>query len=56
MAKPCHQLETGGMFLFKKTDAYGKVWTTWVPHNKEVSRFVIQYIIRQTGKQREEFE
>ena len=41
---------------FKKTDKEGKVWTTWVPHHKEVSVFVINYIIRQTGKPREEFE
>jgi len=27
-----------------------------VPHHKEVSVFVIQYIIKQTKKPREEFE
>ncbi len=41
---------------FKKTDAEGKVLATWVPHHKEVSVFVINYITRQTGKPREEFE
>jgi len=41
---------------FKKTDASRKVWTTWVPHHSEVSVFVVKYIIRQTGKPREEFE
>lgn len=30
--------------------------TTWVPHHKEVTVFVIQYIIRQTEKPRSEFE
>ncbi len=32
-----------------------KVLITWVPHHKEVSLFVLQYIIKQTGKPREEF-
>lgn len=40
---------------FKKTVS-DKVLTTWIPHHKEVSVFVIQFIIRQTGKLREEFE
>lgn len=40
---------------FKKTDLKGKVWTTWVPHQREISVFVVKYIIRQTGKSREEF-
>ena len=40
---------------FKKSSE-GKVLTTWVPHHSEVSVFVIQHIIRQTGKPREEFE
>ena len=33
----------------------GKVWTTWVPHHREVTVFVLRYIIRQTGKQHEDF-
>ena len=41
---------------FKRTDSSGKVLTTWVPHHKEVTVFVIKYIIRQTGKDRKEFE
>lgn len=40
---------------FKKFDPDGKVWITWVPHHKEVTLFVIKYIIKQTGKPREEF-
>lgn len=40
---------------FKKTDALGKVLTTWVPHGREVTIFVLQYIIKQTGIPREEF-
>ena len=33
---------------FKKTEPSGKVLTTWVPHHKEVSRFVIQCISHKT--------
>ena len=33
-----------------------RVLTTWVPHHSEVSVFVIQYIIKQTEKERSEFE
>ena len=33
-----------------------RVLTTWVPHHSEVTVFVIQYIIKQTEKQRSEFE
>jgi len=40
---------------FKKVDADGKVWTTWVPHHREVTIFVLKYVVRQTGKSREEF-
>lgn len=40
----------------KKVDSEGKILTTWVPHHSEVSVFVIQHIIRQTRKPREEFE
>jgi len=50
------EARTSRHITFKKTDASGKVWTTWVPHHNEVSVFVIKYIIRQTGKLREEFE
>lgn len=41
---------------FKKKLPDGKVLTTWVPHHREVTVFVIQYVIKQTGKSREEFE
>ncbi len=41
---------------FKKTTSTGSVLTTWVPHHKEITRFVIGYIIKQTKKPREEFE
>ncbi|MBI5754828.1 type II toxin-antitoxin system HicA family toxin [Candidatus Peregrinibacteria bacterium] len=41
---------------FKKITREEKVLTTWVPHHREVTIFVIQYIIKQTGKPREEFE
>lgn len=50
------KVRSGKHITFKKTDASGKVWITWVPHHDEVSVFVIKYIIRQTGKQKEEFE
>ena len=50
------QARSGKHSTFKKTDSEGKVLTTWVPHHKEVTAFVIKYIIRQTGKPKEEFE
>ena len=34
---------------FKKILPSGKVLTTWVPHGNEVTIFVLQYIIKQTG-------
>ena len=40
---------------YKKEDTNGRVWTTWVPQHEEVTVFVLKYIIRQTGKSREEF-
>jgi len=40
---------------FKKKLNDGRVLTTWVPHHTEVSVFVIQYIIKQTEKPRQEF-
>jgi len=39
---------------FKK-NSDGNVLTTWVPHGNEITVFVIKYIIRQTGKPKEEF-
>ncbi|MDP2974314.1 MAG: type II toxin-antitoxin system HicA family toxin [Candidatus Diapherotrites archaeon] len=50
------QARSGKHITFKKTDSKGKVWTTWVPHHKEVTAFVVKYIIRQTGKPKEEFQ
>ncbi|MBI2542695.1 MAG: type II toxin-antitoxin system HicA family toxin [Candidatus Aenigmarchaeota archaeon] len=50
------EIRSGRHITFKKTGADGKVWTTWVPHHNEVTIFVIKYIIKQTGKPREEFE
>lgn len=49
------QVRTGKHITFKKTNSDGTVLTTWVPHHREVTLFVIQFIIRQTGKPREEF-
>ncbi|MCK4497257.1 MAG: type II toxin-antitoxin system HicA family toxin [Candidatus Aenigmarchaeota archaeon] len=40
---------------FKKIGSDGKVWITWVPRHREITLFVIKYIIKQTGKSREEF-
>jgi len=33
-----------------------RILTTWVPHHTEVTVFVIQYIIRQSERERSEFE
>ncbi|MBS3061509.1 MAG: type II toxin-antitoxin system HicA family toxin [Candidatus Diapherotrites archaeon] len=49
------QARSGKHITFKKTDADGNVLTTWVPHHKTVTVFVIKYIIKQTGKQKQEF-
>ncbi len=49
------QVRSRKHITFKKTDSEGRIWTTWVPHSREVTLFVIQYIIKQTGKPREEF-
>ncbi|MCD6414292.1 MAG: type II toxin-antitoxin system HicA family toxin [Candidatus Diapherotrites archaeon] len=40
---------------YKKKVSRNKILTTWVPHHKTVTLFVIQHIIRQTEKPREEF-
>lgn len=40
---------------FKKKVSSDRVLTTWVPHSNEISVFVIEYIIKQTEKSREEF-
>ncbi len=56
-------LESNGFYFarseshltYKKNLPDGTVLTTWVPHHREVSVTVIQFIIKQTGKPREEF-
>lgn len=50
------KVKSGKHITFKKTFENGKILTTWVPHHREVTVFVIQYIIKQTGKPRREFE
>ena len=49
------QVRAGKHLTFKRVDPDGRVWTTWVPHHREVTVFVLMYIIKQTGKRREEF-
>jgi len=51
-----NEVRSGKHITFKKKDKNNQILTTWVPHHKEVSVFVIGYIIRQTRKPREEFE
>ena len=46
----------GKHITLKKVTANGRVLTTWVPHHREVTVFVIGYIIKQTEKSRSEFE
>lgn len=50
------QVRSESHITFKRTTNDGRVLTTWVPHHREVTVFVIQHIIRQTGKDRKEFE
>jgi len=50
------KVREGKHITFKKTTSDGRVLTTWVPHHKEVTVFVIQYIIKQAEKPRSEFE
>ena len=50
------EVRSGKHITFKKTDSSSRVWTTWVPHQNEVTVFVLRYIIRQSGKDRKEFE
>ena len=49
------EVRSGKHITFKKTETDGTVKTTWVPHHKEVSVFVINYIIKQTDIPREKF-
>lgn len=50
------QVRSESHITFKKTTQDGRVLTTWVPHHNEVTLFVIQHIIRQSEKPRNEFE
>ena len=45
----------GKHITFKKYLPDGEVLTTWVPYHSEISVFVLQYIIKQTRKSKEEF-
>jgi predicted RNA binding protein YcfA (HicA-like mRNA interferase family) len=49
------EVRSGKHITFKKK-AGGRTLTTWVPHHREVTIFVVQYIIKQTEKERSEFE
>lgn len=49
------EVRSGKHITFKKKVG-DRVLTTWVPHHREVTVFVIQYIIKQTEKERSEFE
>jgi len=50
------KVKSGKHITFKKNLSDGRILTTWVPHHREVTVFVIQYIIKQTEKLRSEFE
>jgi predicted RNA binding protein YcfA (HicA-like mRNA interferase family) len=49
------EVRRGKHITFKKYLPNGEVLTTWVPYHSEVSAFVLQYIIKQTRKSKEEF-
>jgi predicted RNA binding protein YcfA (HicA-like mRNA interferase family) len=49
------EVRRGKHITFKKYLPNGEVLTTWVPYHSEISVFVIQYIIKQTRKPKEEF-
>lgn len=50
------ETKSGKHITFKRTSTDGCILTTWVPHHREVSVFVIKHIIKQAEKPREEFE
>ncbi|MEK7209138.1 MAG: type II toxin-antitoxin system HicA family toxin [Patescibacteria group bacterium] len=50
------QVRSGKHLTFKKETTDEKILTTWVPQHREVTVFVIKYIIRQTEKPKAEFE
>lgn len=47
--------EGGKHTVLEKQDTSGRWWTTFVPRHTEISIGVVQEIIKQTGKNREEF-
>jgi len=47
-------VRSGKHITFKKITK-DKTLTTWVPHHREVSVFVIKYIVKQTEKSQKEF-
>jgi predicted RNA binding protein YcfA (HicA-like mRNA interferase family) len=49
------EVRRGKHITFKKYLPDGEVLTTWVPYHSEISVFVIQYIIKQTRKPKEDF-
>lgn len=49
------KVRSGKHIAFKKTTKDGKILTTWVPHHREITVFVIHYIIKQTEKSKGEF-
>ncbi|MEK7500907.1 MAG: type II toxin-antitoxin system HicA family toxin [Patescibacteria group bacterium] len=50
------EVRSGKHITFKRVAKDGRVLTTWLPHHRTVTVFVIRYVIRQTEKAREEFE
>jgi len=50
------KIRSGKHITFKKKTFDGRILTTWAPHHKEITIFVIQYIIKQTEKPRNDFE
>lgn len=49
------KVKSAKYITFKRRTQSGKVLTTWVPHHRVVTVFVLGYIIKQTEKTREEF-
>ncbi len=50
------EVRTGKHITFKKRRDDGQILTTWMPHHREITVFVILHIIKQTEKSRKEFE
>lgn len=50
------KVRSGKHITFKKHTENGGILTTWVPNHREITVFVINYIIKQTGKPKSEFE